>query len=551
MNQNPYPVWEAVPQSMPGQNIPPVKPIADSSAQQANAAPQTPYQGMPIPMPQQAVPPRKPDPPRLQNMRGQFRFFGLATAVYAFFFTFCLYKNYSGITFPFFVSGTLYFFCLCMRRLSIPLKKDAAFYMISIILLGIATFLTDDGSIIFMNYIAVIILLISFMLHHFYEDGKWDFTKYCAALFATVGGSIGCIGHLFADFSTYRKEKKGEKNNTVIYAFLGLLAAAPLLLLILTLLASADIVFSNMLDRILDNLFQLDDIFGSFIWFIAAFVAAYSLLAFLCRKDSWKEQKNKRTGEPALAITFTALLSIVYIIFSGIQIVYLFLGKMELPEGYTYAQYARRGFFQLLFVCILNLIIVLICMYRFRESRILKAILTVISVCTYIMTASSALRMLMYIQFYYLTFLRLFVLWSLAVISILMAGVLITVYRNRFPLFRYSMVVVTVLYLALSFSRPDYWIAKYNVSNFTSGSESDVDESRGGYQDIYYLSTLSMDAAPILLDRNKCTEEVYNKILANGYVIRAMERTEDMGIRNFNLSRLIAGTYVIMCYNEG
>ena len=92
----------------------------------------------------------------------------LGMLIYALFFTFCLYKNYSGITFPFFVSGTLYYFCLCMKKLSIPLKKNAYFYAISIVLLGIATFLTDDTRIIVMNYIAVFVLLISFLLHHFY-----------------------------------------------------------------------------------------------------------------------------------------------------------------------------------------------------------------------------------------------------------------------------------------------------------------------------------------------------------------------------------------------
>ena len=101
----------------------------------------------------------QPELTRLQSMRNRFHFFGLATAIYALFFTFCLYKNYSGITFPFFVSGTLYYFCLCMKKLSIPLKKNAYFYAISIVLLGIATFLTDDTRIIVMNYIAVLFYL--------------------------------------------------------------------------------------------------------------------------------------------------------------------------------------------------------------------------------------------------------------------------------------------------------------------------------------------------------------------------------------------------------
>jgi len=76
---------------------------------------------------------------------------------------------------------------------------------------------------------------------------------------------------------------------------------------------------------------------------------------------------------------------------------YLFIGNMQLPEGYTYSGYAREGFFQLLAVCILNLLLVLICLYLFRENIVLKLILTLISGCTYIMILSSALRMIMYI----------------------------------------------------------------------------------------------------------------------------------------------------------
>ena len=49
---------------------------------------------------------------RTAVMRGNFPFFGWASAVYALFYTFCLYKNASGITYPFFVAGTLIYFGL-------------------------------------------------------------------------------------------------------------------------------------------------------------------------------------------------------------------------------------------------------------------------------------------------------------------------------------------------------------------------------------------------------------------------------------------------------
>ena len=143
------------------------------------------------------------------------------------------------------------------------------------------------------------------------------------------------------------------------------------------------------------------------------FWASYCLLSGLCKKELSEEVKDKKKGEPILAITITSLLSVLYLVFSGIQIIYLFMGQMQLPEGYTYAEYAREGFFQLLVVCIINLIIVLSTLTLFQESNILKGVLTVMSFCTFIMIASSALRMFLYIESYYLTFLRIFVLWTL------------------------------------------------------------------------------------------------------------------------------------------
>ena len=95
----------------------------------------------------------------------------------------------------------------------------------------------------------------------------------------------------------------------------------------------------------------------------------------------------------AIGITVAATISVVYVFFCFIQIVYLFGGLMQLPSGYTYARYAREGFFQLLFVCILNVIIVLLGSGLFRKNKILNAFLILITLCTYIMIASSAYRM--------------------------------------------------------------------------------------------------------------------------------------------------------------
>ncbi|MBR6487235.1 MAG: hypothetical protein IKT17_11170, partial [Lachnospiraceae bacterium] len=50
--------------------------------------------------------------------------FGIALlcGAYALFYTFCLYKNYSGVTFPFFAVGTLCIFVYYMKKQGLTMK---------------------------------------------------------------------------------------------------------------------------------------------------------------------------------------------------------------------------------------------------------------------------------------------------------------------------------------------------------------------------------------------------------------------------------------------
>ena len=63
--------------------------------------------------PEEAAKAAKPDKP---DKAVRFKSFALPTALYALFYTFCLYHNASGITYPFFAGGTLWFFSRCIRE---------------------------------------------------------------------------------------------------------------------------------------------------------------------------------------------------------------------------------------------------------------------------------------------------------------------------------------------------------------------------------------------------------------------------------------------------
>ncbi len=482
-----------------------------------------------------------------------FSFFSIGSIIYAIFYTFCLYRNSSGITYPFFIGGTLFYFFLSLKKLEISAKKDSLFYIISLMLLGISTFCTDNIYIQLMNKAGIFVLALSMMIHNFCMDQDWEFVKYLFAILETIFGSIGSLFRPFSDFSLYLKLRKGEdakEDSKVKYVFWGIVISIPLIIIIISLLVSADAVFGSFIRNIIESIKIPENWFGITFTVIFAFFASYCMITFLEKRQISKDVIPKHTREPVLAITITSILSVIYMIFCGIQIVYLFWGNMELPAGYTYAEYARQGFFQLMFVCLINLFLVLICLNQFKDSKVLKAILTIISLCTYIMIASSAMRMLIYIKYYYLTFLRIFVLWALFVIFLLITGVLATIYKPNFPLFKYSMIVVTVLYIGFSFSHVDYFIAKCNVSNMAERNQSDFFE-RDGYSDIRYLQNLSADAAPILIneenasvyaiyDGEDSSDFSYDNSWQYYYISKMIKKSQQINARNFNISRAMA-----------
>lgn len=525
------------------------------------------YQQQYVPHPY--IPVKKPDTEQTKSLKENFGILGLASFLYACFYTLCMYKNGSGITYPFFLAGSLWFYCFCMKKLGISLKKDSIFYMISILLLGLSTFCTADYKIIAMNKTGIWVLTISFLLHQFYMDKNWTFGRYTGYVIAAVFGSIGEIARPFLDFAGYRKSHGKKGRGVMFYILIGLCFSIPLLAIVWILLMSADKVFNNMTIQIVGKL-DIGNIIGISFMTIFMFFMAYCIMSYLCKKEFSEESRKKIQMESLIAITVTLPITLLYAVFSVVQIVCLFFGNIDLTK-FTYAEYAREGFFQLLLICVLNLVLVLAGHAYFKENIWLKVILAVMSGCTYIMIASSAYRMVLYIKHYYFTFLRIFVLWSLLVLFILLTGVIFSIFVKKFPLFKYSMIVVTVCYLLLSFARPDYWIARFNVANMGDNKNEFFDAD--AYQDFGYLSRLSADAAPALAEyfakegfamedaekgvkereRWEAGETGYSSYyeLYGGwrdeedswgyyYLGRIYESYDRMGIRSFNLSKYIA-----------
>ena len=109
-----------------------------------------------------------------RQMKKQFSFFAPASILYALFYAFCLYRNASGITYPFFAAGTFCYFFLSMKKLGVPYKKDSLFFMISIMLLGISNCCTDSLPLLLMNKLGIFLLSFILILHTIYYDAEWN-----------------------------------------------------------------------------------------------------------------------------------------------------------------------------------------------------------------------------------------------------------------------------------------------------------------------------------------------------------------------------------------
>lgn len=407
-----------------------------------------------------------------------------------------------GITFPICVTATIVFAILFLKKINYRIMKQSVPYIAGMILLSISTVLTSSFFLHFFNMAGIILLFFVFMIHQFYNDRDWNFPAYLKRIFILTGTVMECIPKPYIHGAGYFGGSKNKKNHIIIAIATGLCIAIGSLCVILPLLLNSDIIFAKYFGELLKYI-NFSTIFGISLTVIIGFTLSYAFFCGLC-KYNFPEGKERRTKyyNPLIGITFTSVISFIYLLYCLIQIMYLFIGIQKgLPADVTYAQYARTGFWELLTVGMINFVMVLLCMYLFREHIAMKIILTIISGCTFIMLFSAAYRMMMYIGAYHLTFLRILVLWFLMVLALIMGGVIISIYKVRFPLFHYIMGVVSILYICLAFSRPDVVAAKYNISHEEKLKVEDVR---------YMMNQMSIDVAPIIADIDPKSDVDYN-----------------------------------------
>ncbi|MEV4705373.1 DUF4173 domain-containing protein [Actinoplanes sp. NPDC049316] len=270
-----------------------------------------------------------------------------------------------------------------------------------------------------------------------------------------------------------------------------------LLLVFGSLFASADAAFAGLVASVVPDLDA-----GTVARWVFAFCAAVCVLggaAFLRAAppdlSGLDGGGNRRVARLEWAIPLS-LLVLLFGLFVGIQLTVLFGGSRHVldTDGLTYAQYARSGFWQLLVVTGLTLLVLAgAARWAPRETRtdrvLIRSVLGTLALLTLVVVASALHRMNVYSDTYGLTRLRVLValceLWlGVVFLLVLAAGV-----RLRARWLPQAVIAAGVLaLLGLAAANPDRLIADRNVTRYEQTQRIDT----------AYLSNLSADAVPAL-----------------------------------------------------
>lgn len=413
----------------------------------------------------------------LENFKENYLFFAIGAVIIGLICGVFLYDTWGGIFMTLFWYGVTFFACRMVIRINGTLWAGSRRYLIYIVLLAMTLSFTSNRLMIACDLCGTAILLSLFLYHQFSNDDGWGFLLCARKLMDAVFCPIARFTRIFEDCLWYRKNK--EISSIYIHIIAGIAIAVPLTIFMTSILMSADMLFENIINSVFGWMY-FDIHVGSIIKFFVITLFAYGFFAFMFEQPEADESGLVKKYEPVTAVIAYGTLTVMYILFSLVQFSYLFM-----DQEIVYSAYAREGFFKLTFVAFINLVLVINGVSRMRKSRWLDRIMLVMSGCTYVMMISATVRMFAYVKAYDLTVLRLLVLWAILVIAIVFVGVIKSIFREKYPLFRYAMHVFTILFIILSFARPDYLVAKYNLEFVTD------------YRDFEYLADLSIDAYPV------------------------------------------------------
>jgi hypothetical protein len=288
----------------------------------------------------------------------------------------------------------------------------------------------------------------------------------------------------------------------------GAVIAIPLLLVFGSLLVSADPIFASLLPALdFETIVSHTLLIGFFTWI----VAGWARRALLDRPQAVAPDGFPVTLDQHDVTMALGTVLGLFVVFMGAQLGWLFGGEsfLRARTGLTVAAYARTGFFQLVWVVLLVIPLLLATRAALRDEdgAVRRHTLLAVPIIALVGTIelSAALRLRLYVQYYGLTTDRLFAVVFMAWLGLVLVWLAVTVLRGKARPFVAGSALSGLMTLAgLNLANPDAIVARVNIAR--SATAPRVTEARSGVtgnepsMDLLYLATLSGDATALAVD---------------------------------------------------
>lgn len=286
----------------------------------------------------------------------------------------------------------------------------------------------------------------------------------------------------------------------------GLLIAVPLLVVFVSLFSAADAVFAQLADDLVRWDLDLGDLIGRSLLAVAAAWLAGGLLAFVASGQptgeatdpGWPERPRLGVTE---AVTVLLVLDVLFAAFAMLQAAYLFGGLDTLQaSGLTYAEYARRGFFELVAVAVMvGALVLALDGFVARRSRTYVVAIIGLVLLTGVVLGSAYLRLRLYQDAYGWTELRFYVLAAILWLGAGAVGAAIALALDRTRWLPHGLVALSIVFgLGFNLIGPVRFIAEQNIARaihphlVAPGGETGLDA--------WYLAWLGDDALIVLAE---------------------------------------------------
>lgn len=452
------------------------------------------------------------------------------------------YGKIIGIAFPLYVLMVVAGFFAIASFFKRQINKEFFWLLVPLIFFSVMVFVRSSGLLTLLNIVASLLLLLVITEVSFEERVQervknflvGDYIKIFFLPFKFIQPLFQTSSNLFS----LRGVNKNQKVLTQVVK--GILIAIPVLFIFLLLFSSADLIFQKYVSDLISINIKLEIIFRSILILIATLVYIGAYTYSLREKEnqivSQENNKNHSLGHIESSILLGSV-NVLFFIFILVQLTYLFGGENNIStQGFTYAQYARRGFFELIVVAVISLLLLLtIEKYVIKKDTDhalgFKILSTALVAQVILIMLSAFTRLSLYEQAYGFTILRLFVHAFLILITVVFCLLLYKIYKDkRENFFAFRVFISIVLFLAvMNFLNPDAFIARRNIERFATT----------GKLDIYYLSHLSSDAIPDTIKVLNIPNEDLRKGFARELYWRAINDRSPYFSKwqSFNISR--------------